>query len=480
MSARAPRGSASRRRRAIAALALLGCGPAQAAELWRAPVGDTELVVEGSGFEKTAGTWVHLPGELVDATGELQRVFDETRALLPPGAAASLPKDLALPGDAGLLTETVRLQGAVRLGEDLELDVAWQPALVLVTDERFAGASAGLFGSASGALGGSAGSAVPQRRLVDFDPVLLDAGDAVIVHNLDKLALTWRNPAVTVVAGRQVVSWGTGHLWNPTDLFSPFAPTDVDREVRRGADALRVSVPLGAVSELEALWLPQLVPEDNGGVLRARTNLFGLDLSLTAAKYVGDVVLGADFAVDVDPFGVYGEGAWTFSLDGRDSFGRAVAGVEARPAEQWVVVVEGYYNGFGADSAEGIAEKLQNDRLVRGEVFGARRFYVGAVSSVAVTDLVSVSTTAILGLEDPGLLVVPALEWSVAQDVLVRAGATLPLGAGVDVAPFRALSPSDVVTDSPAFRRATTTLGARSEEGLTPVAAFVQLGVYFG
>ena len=48
-----------------------------------------------------------------------------------------------------------------------------------------------------------------------------------------------------LVVGRQVLSWGTGRFWNPTDLLSPFAPTDVDREVRHGVDAIRYSLPLG-------------------------------------------------------------------------------------------------------------------------------------------------------------------------------------------------------------------------------------------
>ena len=83
-----------------------------------------------------------------------------------------------------------------------------------------------------------------------------------------------------------MLSWGTGRLWNPTDLLSPFAPTVVDKEVRRGIDAVRVSVPLGETTQLDALWLPQKVAAEMGGAVRLVTNVKDTDVSVSAAKYV--------------------------------------------------------------------------------------------------------------------------------------------------------------------------------------------------
>lgn len=450
-------------------LALTLAPAAAAAELWSSA--DGSVVVEGGGFFKPAVTGLLMPDGLVTATSELDRVFAETRLLLPAEAAAQLPRDLAVPRTIALTSETLRIDAAL-LVDDVKLSAAWQAAFVDATDARFAGvgASSGVFGTSRRA---------PRRRLIDFDAVLTTDGHASVVHNLDKLALAWRTSLFNLTVGRQVVSWGTGRLWNPTDLFSPFAPTDVDREVRRGADAVRASVPLGATGELDLIWLPQLQFGDNGGVVRGRANFNDVDVSASVAKYVDDIVVGADVAGDIDVVAVYAEAAVTVGGSDEDAFARAVVGASARPTDDWFVNVEGYYNGAGTDDADHIVDELKSARVARGEVFGVGRFYVGVVNSFALGDLTSLSTAALVNLDDPSLLLVPSLETSLDQRVTLRVGASVPFGTGVDTTLFRRLDADDVVGDSAEFERAVSTFGARSEYGLSPLTAFVQLGLYF-
>lgn len=457
-------------RGAIIAAVLLGAGEASAAELGRSE--DGVVVVEASGFYKSYGSWLVMPPSLVEAVDVLGELVDETRAQLPPEAADALPPVSSLPAHVGLSTQTARLQGLVRVGEQLTLEGAWQFSVIASTAAAFGAGStqAGVLGTAL---------VVPQRRFVDFDPFLVDEGSLRLQHNLDRLSLAWESADVRVVVGRQVLSWGTGLLWNPTDLLSPFAPTDVDREVRRGVDAVRVSLPVGALGGLELLWLPQQRPEDQGFVARARTNLSGFDLSMTAAKYVDDFVLGADVAGDLGVLGVYAEGALTLPIARPDdAFVRAVMGGMWRPSEALVLTGEVYWNGFGADDADSIVAVLQDPRVVRGEVFGAGRLYGGLVASYAVDELTSLSSTAIVNAFDPGLLWVPAVEIWLEQQVLVRAGGFVPVAAGVDVDRFRGLTPQDLLEGSDAFQSLTTGFGARSEYGLQPFGAFVQLGAY--
>jgi hypothetical protein len=458
----------------VAALTLLAApltSPrASAAEVARSD--DGTVVVEVGGFYKSYGSWLVMPPSLVEAVDVLADVVDDTRALLPPEAAGAVPPVSPLPAHVGLSTQTARLQGLMRIGEHLTVEGAWQLSMIASTAAAFGAGStqAGVLGTAL---------VVPQRRFVDFEPFLVDEGSLRLQHNLDRLSLAYESPELSVVVGRQVLSWGTGLLWNPTDLLSPFAPTDVDREVRRGVDAVRVSVPVGVLGGLELLWLPQQRPDDQGFVARARGNLSGVDLSTTAAKYVDDFVLGADVAFDLGAFGVYAEGALTLPIARPDdAFGRAVAGGMWRPTEALVLTGEAYWNGFGAADADDIVTVLQDPRVVRGEVFGAGRVYGGLVASYAVDELTSLSSTTIVNVFDPGLLWVPAVEVWLEQQVLLRAGGFVPLAAGVDVDRFRALTPQDLLQGSDAFQSLTTGFGARSEYGLQPYGAFVQLGAY--
>jgi len=456
------------------AVALLG-HTASAAELWK----NGPWTLEGSGFYKPYVSWLRLQDSLVDGTLDLARAVDEARALVPPELAAQLPAMRPLPRQVGLTTHTLRLGGKVSWTDALELEAAWQAAVIIASDAAFAGAGSSSY------LGASLITA--QRRLVDFEPFLVDAGAFRVQHNLDRLALTWRGQHVTVVVGRQVLSWGTGRLWNPTDLISPFAPTDVDREVRRGADAVRASVALGPTAQLDVLWLPQRLARDMGGVVRGRANVAGWDVSATVGKYVADLVIGADFSGDLGPLGAHGEAAWTLPLVGlgtsdpvsvRGGFVRAVAGLDWRPLESLVLGAEYYFNGFGAASPEGILAVMRSDRLVRGEVFGAERHYAGLTASWLATDLLTVGLYAIVNLVDPSALLVPSLEYSFEQHVLVRVGGFVPIGQGLDASLLRGLSGADVVSNSTSWQRATSTLGARSEYGLSGYGAFIQVGLY--
>jgi hypothetical protein len=457
--------------------------------LERALTQDGSVTVEASGFYKPYASWLVLPPALVASARELDALFDETRALLPPEQQGALPNNLALPQHVGITTHTVRVQGRAILFDNVELEGAYQLAGIFSSASSFGAGStqAGVLGTAL---------VQPKRRLVDLDPFLVDEGSARVQHNLDRASVRVQTSDFSITVGRQALSWGTGRLWNPTDLLSPFAPSDVDREVRRGADAVRVSLPIGVLTQMDVLWLPQQTLVDQGFVARMRTNLLGTDVSWSAAKYVQDLVLGADFSGDVGELGVHGEAAWTLPLVGlvrtlsgklesarpvyaKDPFVRAVAGVDWRPAEAWVLTAEYYFNGFGTDDNSELLAKLSDPRVIRGEVFGAGRHYAGLVAAYMADDLITLSGTAIVNILDPGALLIPALEYWFAQNMLLRAGAFVPLAQGVDTRVITRLEPNDVLTNSDKFQHATTTFGARSEYGLSPTGAFVQVGVYF-
>ena len=55
---------------------------------------------------------------------------------------------------------------------------------------------------------------------------------------LDRLAVKYRDGPWALTLGRQAVSWGNGLVFQPMDLFNPFAPTTVDRDYKAGDDLL--------------------------------------------------------------------------------------------------------------------------------------------------------------------------------------------------------------------------------------------------
>jgi len=244
----------------------------------------------------------------------------------------------------------------------------------------------------------------------------------------------------------------------------------VDKEVRHGVDAVRLTIRLSSTSLVDLLWLAQQSGPDNGGVARLQTNFFGYDFSVSMAKYVSDIVAGADFAGDLGVIALHGEAAYTWGLNGLgsgtpitvgDKYLRAVAGADWKPVTDVFVSAEYYFNGFGASDASGYIAKLTSPRETSGQVFGAGRHYLGVGVTWKATDLLSINASAIVNLQDPSVIIVPAVEYWFEQSVIVRAGAYAPVGRPPD--------PS---------LAATSPFGLQSEYGISPLGIFVEVGIY--
>jgi hypothetical protein len=459
----------------VASLAGLGPTPAPARDLWTAE--DGALTLELDAFYKTLATGLRMPSGLVESSETLAELVEQARAASPPQQATSFPNLATIPLYGGTWSHSLRVWGSLGYRERLELSAGWQLTALAASDSTLLGTFT--LGTAT-----SATTSIPaSRRLVDFDPALVERECFLLQHNLDRLALKVRSSFADLTVGRQVLSWGSGRLWNPTDLLSPFSPTDVDREMRRGVDAVRLSMGVAPTAQLDLLWLPQRRPRAHGAVVRGRFNLAGFDIAPSAAKYVRDLVIGLDTSGDVGPLGVHGEVAWLRALDRnatgqRDEFVRAVAGVDWRPTASLVLTGEYYFNGWGASDANGYLDVLRSARVVRGEVFGAGRHYLGLIAAWQVSPLLTAQGTAVVHLGDPSALVLPTVEYWAKQKLLLRVGGYLPLGRQPDPARLQACTPEDLTGDTDAWHQALRSYGLRSEFGASPYGLFAQLALY--
>lgn len=414
-------------------MGLLACTSALALDL-----GDG-AVLEGRAFYKTLGAGYALPEELVgDATG--------------------LPRWLAGP------YHSARLQGRLLLGERWDISVGWQATAALASDAALLG------GSGSGLLSGAvpANVAPAKRRLVDFDPLLLDHPTLCVGHNMDLLSVRYKTGLGDVVAGRQVLAWGTGRFWNPIDRLAPFAPSDLDREVRHGVDAVRWTLPLGPTALVDALWLPQRNSADQSAVLRAQANFLGWDSSVIAAKFADSALVGADLAGDVGAVAVHAElalsGPWAGVEKWRsNAVLRALLGGDWRPADKWLLSGEYLFDGGGSTDPSHYLGILRNSEHMRGEWFGAGRHRAGLATVYRWSEVLGLSATALVSFADPSALLLPSVEWWFEQNILVRTGVYVPMGRGVD-------SAAGLSTEA--------ALGISSEYGSAPWGGFLQVGIY--
>ncbi|MFO0599748.1 MAG: hypothetical protein U0228_30855 [Myxococcaceae bacterium] len=421
--------------------------------------------LEVSGFYKSLLSGVLLQPETVTGARALAKLT---------GSSTSIP-------DGGFVSAHLfRINTKLLIREDLELLCSWQLALSLASDPALLAGN-----TLSSTVGGTNTSG--RRRIVELGGTLGQGPTWRLDHSIDRLALKFALPFADVTVGRQVLSWGTGRVWNPTDLLSPFPPTVVDREVRRGFDAVRVAVPLGETGQLDLLYLLQQDPADMGGVARAQLNVLGWDGSISVGKYVDDLVFGADVVGDVGPIGVHAEGAYTVQLTGLkgggpvglgEHFFRGVISGEWKPLEHVVLMAEYSFNGYGTNDPSKLAGVLSSARVVRGEIFGGGMHQLALAGVFTVNELLTAQVSVLGNLADPSALVIPSVEYSLTPNVLLRAGAYVPLGRAPDATVFTSLGPLDVAMQSDAFRSAIASRGLKSEFGSSSFGGFAQVGVY--
>ena len=258
-------------------------------------------------------------------------------------------------------------------------------------------------------------------------------------HELDRFFLALTLPGVEVTAGRQAVGWGLGRFFAPLDLFAPMSATDLDREERRGVDALRLTFELGPTSllELVAVGGAELDPEGESRVgwdasalaWMLRVGVWGVDLMATAGKLGRDRVLGLGVSGQVRGVTLRGEVTGTEDETG-ERYARATVGFELGTSFNLTAVVEYHYNGFGTLDPADYLERASRfaSRLASGGLSGLGQHYLGAAVAWQPGAWGGLSLIYLQNLTDGGLLLGPTVEYVLSDAVRISAVALVPIG----------------------------------------------------
>jgi hypothetical protein len=169
-------------------------------------------------------------------------------------------------------------------------------------------------------------------------PTLLEARIRSLYLKLD-----WDSLSLT--AGRQVVNYRRGSLWSPTDPFTELDLSGIS-PVRRGSDALRLVLPLGATGAFDLVAAPGLGSSGGRYAARLAGLVGGFDAAALAWRDNGASTwnLGGDFKTDL-VIGLDGQALWS-RPDSREGWLRAALGADWSIGD-FVAQVEYYYNGGG-------------------------------------------------------------------------------------------------------------------------------------
>lgn len=343
--------------------------------------------------------------------------------------------DTAADGDGSL-----RLKNTTRIGYALELDAHYEARLSGGDTRRRRQRLLRLRPGLADLL--PDGQDPDARRLFDFTRVVSDRAGHVLDHRLDRLSVAYRSSRGSLRLGRQALTWGNGMIFNPLDLFNPFAPTDVVRDYKTGADMAVAQAYLPGGGDLQLLYVPRRpapgdAPHWDASSVAAKLHRFAGDLEfdLVAARHYRDTVLGGGLLGDLGDAAWRLDAVWTIpggDLDAR-SFLSFVVNLDYSwtwRGRNWYGLVEYHHNDLGStDYGRAIYEPRVRDRLLRGELFGLGRDYLALQLRWEVHPLVNLYLAPITNLAGPSGLVQPYLMWDVTGSLRATAGAVAHWGA---------------------------------------------------
>jgi hypothetical protein len=405
--------TARRRAAALAcAVAVLAAGaaPAAARDLWSSEDGTHSVRLQSA-----------LKGSWLLSAGPEDPIFNPD-----PTSAAMLWR--------------LRLEPHAKVFTWLDAGFAYEHASRLSS-----GAAALGFGGGAGIL--PSGAAVPWR-IWDGDWTLAAAPPAFSHrHEIDRAYLVFRHPLGQITVGRQAIGWGRGLLFGAVDLFAPFSPLEVDREWRRGIDAIRSEVRLRDHLSLDMVVALGHALDTDASAFVARVRGFAGDVDGEAVfgRRGTDWVFGLTSSARVRDAALYGELAFfatrgdgveggLFGADGLVA--KAVAGASySFPLGNGLrVFAEYHYNGFGvaraSDALSRFLDPAFTARYLRGDLQILGRHALALLGSYDFGD--GLWGASLLWLQSPADgsgLFSPSLTWNFAENVTLAASAFLPYGA---------------------------------------------------
>lgn len=281
----------------------------------------------------------------------------------------------------------------------------------------------------------------PPATWFDLTDTFMNHGQATGSQSIDRLAVAYTASDFVVRVGRQALTWGSGLVFRPMDLFDPFSPSATDTEYKPGTDMLYTQWLFADGSDLQFIVVPRPVrlgaaPTSNASsiALHFQTLLFGHNTTWLIARDHGDWVgalgvngalSGATWNLEFVPTAV-DKGAARISALANISDATTLLDRNA------TVFAEYYHNGFGVTGGSGynLASLPPDllDRLARGQIFDTRQDYLATGLTLEVSPLFTVNPTIIAGLDDASLFALFAGTYSLSDDLNLIAGVQVPVG----------------------------------------------------
>jgi len=273
------------------------------------------------------------------------------------------------------------------------------------------------------------------------DPLYPDDTDAIesfaIFHNLDRAFFTIRLPVVDILVGRQAIAWGSAHMVNPTDIIAPFTYNELDTEDRIGVDAVRVRIPIGFMGEVDMGYISgnEFTLDKSAFYLRGKYYLMQTDISVLAIDFRQNLLVGIDLTRSIGGAGFWIEGAWV-NIDAFTDHGNGIGSNYFRLSTgcdygfdgNIYGFIEYHFNQAGKNHPEQYSAATSHTAYREGAVYLLGKHYLIPGISWQISPLLTGSMELLTNCGDLSCSLTPFIEYNIAQNVYLSAGAFLGIG----------------------------------------------------
>jgi len=237
------------------------------------------------------------------------------------------------------------------------------------------------------------------------------------------MSISWDR--LTLRVGKQPLTWGTGYVWNPTEIISPKLAYDPSYR-RDGENALKVAFSWRYGGGVEAIGLLKGSPDSAVVIGRLKENVLGFDISATGGWLWDSTItpgvtqqrtlLGGQFAGEIGNIGLWAEGGYNLYEEDSLSYPEFVAGADHTFTFRTHVMAEYLYYGRGFESAEDYTFDAWFERAsgVR-KAMGRHLVYLGADQTVV--SFHSVGLGAMVNPVDASGIIIPRLMLSLGDNL---------------------------------------------------------------
>jgi len=280
-----------------------------------------------------------------------------------------------------------------------------------------------------------------DRRLFNLTDVIEDGSKSVVLHRLDRLAVSYTSEKAVVRLGRQALSWGNGLFYAPMDLVNPFDPAAVDTEYKSGDDMLYLQFLRDSGDDVQGAYVARRNPLSGAvesGQSTAALKYHGFageaEYDLLIAENYDDTVVGIGIGSSVG--GAVWRGDFVATRTDVDTTVQLVTNLTY--SWNWFDrnmsgAIEYFFNGFGQRTGEYDPISLGNnpdliDRISRGELFSIGRHYLAGSVMIEMTPLWGLTPTVLANVADPSGLFQLVSNYSVSDNMTFLASINVPLG----------------------------------------------------